>query len=254
MVPTHLVVLPALPRGDRGKIDRMALPPGAGAGFAPPRGAAERRSARLWSEVLRVQRVGREDGFYALGGDSLSVTQMLARVTEVHGVRLKPSDLGGRADGCGVRGEVGRRHDGGPIDPGLDDLWRCARYRRIPVGAPIFCFRVPAPRRCPSGRWPSDSARRPRYMRWNRRDWRRGRCRILTVRAAAPPPGAQHPPCPADGPLHPGRALVGRAYRLEAARLLQKQGETIELLAAARSSGCRRGPPSRRAGTCLIRG
>lgn len=49
--------------------------------FAPPEGDVEQRVAEVWSEVLGRVRVGRADGFFALGGDSLRgarVVQALA--------------------------------------------------------------------------------------------------------------------------------------------------------------------------------
>ena len=93
MVPAHIVVLSALPRGDRGKVDRTALPQVGRPEFDPPRGEHETSIATLWAEALHVEKVGRTDGFYALGGDSLTVTQMLTSVYQTHRVKLNPSDL-----------------------------------------------------------------------------------------------------------------------------------------------------------------
>lgn len=93
MVPAHIVALPALPRGDRGKIDRNALPRPSRPSFDPPRGHDEKLVGRIWAEVLRVDTVGRGDSFYALGGDSMSVMQMLVAIREAHGISLQPTDL-----------------------------------------------------------------------------------------------------------------------------------------------------------------
>lgn len=95
MVPAHIDILAALPRGDRGKVDRMALPKPHRVPFESPCGTVESTVATLWSDVLRVDAVGRADSFYALGGDSLSVAQMLVALRESHGVALQPSDLAG---------------------------------------------------------------------------------------------------------------------------------------------------------------
>ncbi|BBY63561.1 hypothetical protein MHEL_18040 [Mycolicibacterium helvum] len=93
MVPASIEILAMLPRGDRGKVDRMALPTPTKVAFEAPRGVHESVAAKLWAEVLCVPRVGRTDSFYALGGDSLSVAHMLVTLRESHGIVLKPTDL-----------------------------------------------------------------------------------------------------------------------------------------------------------------
>jgi acyl-CoA synthetase (AMP-forming)/AMP-acid ligase II/thioesterase domain-containing protein/acyl carrier protein len=93
MVPAHIEILSALPRGDRGKVDRMALPAPRRVAFESPCGAWEKSVAAIWAEVLCTESVGRTDSFYALGGDSLSVAQMLVTLRQMHGVALQPSDL-----------------------------------------------------------------------------------------------------------------------------------------------------------------
>jgi len=87
MVPTRWQVLPALPLNGSGKIDRLMLAQvhtaaPSGAAYEPPVGATEVLLAGLWADVLRVERVGRHDDFFALGGHSLSATQVVARVNQ----------------------------------------------------------------------------------------------------------------------------------------------------------------------------
>src|SRR5262249_5396616 len=76
MVPAAIVGLEALPVTPNGKLDRKALPePGAGAyasrEYEPPEGEAETKLARIWSQLLSVERVGRNEDFFQLGGHSL---------------------------------------------------------------------------------------------------------------------------------------------------------------------------------------
>ncbi|MEY9930941.1 amino acid adenylation domain-containing protein, partial [Catenulispora sp. GP43] len=77
MIPSAFVTVPALPLTVNGKLDRRALPAPDGAALAvsaqyvAPRTGDEERIARIWSEVLGVERVGVEDGFFELGGDSV---------------------------------------------------------------------------------------------------------------------------------------------------------------------------------------
>lgn len=94
MVPTTFTVLAEFPRTPSGKLDRRALPdPIASAeGFAAPRGR-EVPLAALFSELLGVERVGRDDDFFALGGHSLMATRLVARVASELGVGLMIRDV-----------------------------------------------------------------------------------------------------------------------------------------------------------------
>ncbi|MGY1498478.1 amino acid adenylation domain-containing protein [Streptomyces sp. QTS52] len=86
MVPGSIVLMDALPRGERGKTDRRALPPPSRAPDTPARvplsGAVERLVAAVWSEVLEVGQVGAEDNFFESGGHSLLLLRVQARLTE----------------------------------------------------------------------------------------------------------------------------------------------------------------------------
>ena len=91
MVPTAFVLLEALPVTANGKLDRRALPApqwSAAVEFEAPRTPVEKVLAGIWSEVLGVPEVGREDDFFDLGGHSLLATQMVSRVRESFGVEV----------------------------------------------------------------------------------------------------------------------------------------------------------------------
>ncbi|MBF6170990.1 non-ribosomal peptide synthetase [Nocardia blacklockiae] len=85
MVPSAFVVLDAIPLTVNGKLDRRALPEPAAdvAPYRPPRTAVERAVAAVLAEVLEVERVGLDDGFFALGGNSLAATRAASRLGEV---------------------------------------------------------------------------------------------------------------------------------------------------------------------------
>ncbi|WP_273826188.1 non-ribosomal peptide synthetase [Pseudomonas asplenii] len=85
MLPAAFVRLDSLPLTANGKLDRGALPAPDAAAFDPrhyvaPQGELETGLARIWSEVLGIERVGRDDSFFALGGHSLLVMQVIARI------------------------------------------------------------------------------------------------------------------------------------------------------------------------------
>ncbi|ORI23160.1 non-ribosomal peptide synthetase [Rhodococcus sp. 1168] len=82
MVPDVLMVLVALPIAASGKLDRKALPVPEFAvrGFRAPTNPVEETVARVFAEVLGVERVGLDDDFFALGGNSLIATQVVARL------------------------------------------------------------------------------------------------------------------------------------------------------------------------------
>ncbi|HEX6292480.1 MAG TPA: amino acid adenylation domain-containing protein [Herpetosiphonaceae bacterium] len=94
MVPSVFVILDALPLSPNGKLDRNALPaPGdvrlqLGAEFVAPRTAIEAQLARIWAEVLGVERVGVFDNFFELGGHSLLAAQVVSRVRSAFGPRM----------------------------------------------------------------------------------------------------------------------------------------------------------------------
>jgi amino acid adenylation domain-containing protein len=77
MLPASFVRVEALPLTPNGKLDRRALSaleveqPDNGEAYAPPRTPVEEVLCGVWSEVLGVERVGIDDNYFALGGDSI---------------------------------------------------------------------------------------------------------------------------------------------------------------------------------------
>ncbi|OZD17151.1 non-ribosomal peptide synthetase [Rhodococcus sp. 06-156-3C] len=82
MVPSAFLVIGELPLGPSGKLNRRALPEPMfeRTEFTEPRTRAEHVVAEVYSSLLRVDRVGRDDEFFSLGGNSLLATQVTARV------------------------------------------------------------------------------------------------------------------------------------------------------------------------------
>jgi acyl-coenzyme A synthetase/AMP-(fatty) acid ligase len=98
MLPSAYVRLGSLPMTPNGKVDRRSLPlpeesPLGEVGFAAPEGEAETALARLWSEVLDVNHIGRDDDFFALGGHSLLATKLILRIRQDLGVEISLRDV-----------------------------------------------------------------------------------------------------------------------------------------------------------------
>ncbi|KAF9982301.1 hypothetical protein BGZ75_006327 [Mortierella antarctica] len=86
MIPSAFVRMDALPLNANGKVDRRALPdPGEEAvareAYAEPQGEIESALASIWAELLRLDRVSRNDSFFTLGGHSLLAVRMMNRVS-----------------------------------------------------------------------------------------------------------------------------------------------------------------------------
>jgi nonribosomal peptide synthetase DhbF len=93
MVPAIFVKLDAMPLTPAGKLDRRALPAperqdSTNADYAPPRTPTEVTLARLWQETFGLDRIGIHDSFFELGGNSLQVTQLVAKLRRVFAVDL----------------------------------------------------------------------------------------------------------------------------------------------------------------------
>ncbi|HVG43768.1 MAG TPA: phosphopantetheine-binding protein, partial [Longimicrobium sp.] len=84
MVPAAVLVLDALPLTPNGKLDVRALPApeprSAEETYVAPRTPVEEVLAEIWAEVLGVERVGVHDSFFDLGGHSLLIMRLLAKV------------------------------------------------------------------------------------------------------------------------------------------------------------------------------
>ncbi|MFJ8147806.1 amino acid adenylation domain-containing protein [Streptomyces sp. NPDC096048] len=109
-VPSFFHTLDAFPLTPNGKVDRALLPtPGeiAAVGrpsFVTPRTAAEQLVAGAWADLLGADRVGAHDDFFALGGTSLQLTRLAARLRAASGARIS---LRGLLRATTVEGQAG---------------------------------------------------------------------------------------------------------------------------------------------------
>jgi acyl-CoA synthetase (AMP-forming)/AMP-acid ligase II len=87
-VPRQVLIVKELPRGPTGKVNRIGLATALGVdggvpvpqAFVAPSAPLEKVLAERWAEILKVERVGIHDDFFALGGDSLLVAHLVADV------------------------------------------------------------------------------------------------------------------------------------------------------------------------------
>ncbi|MFD5028670.1 amino acid adenylation domain-containing protein, partial [Streptomyces sp. NPDC058373] len=96
MVPSAFVSLDALPLNAAGKTDRKALPAPdlseRGADYTAPATATERTLCDIWAEILGLERVGTQDNFFSLGGDSILSIQVVSRARRA-GLELTSRDI-----------------------------------------------------------------------------------------------------------------------------------------------------------------
>ncbi|HKP74279.1 MAG TPA: condensation domain-containing protein, partial [Longimicrobiaceae bacterium] len=96
MVPAAVVVLDALPLTPNGKVDRKALPApeyeAADDAYVAPRNRVETLLAEIWAEVLWLDRVGVNESFFELGGDSILCIQVVSKARRA-GIDLSPPQM-----------------------------------------------------------------------------------------------------------------------------------------------------------------
>ncbi|MCX5206934.1 amino acid adenylation domain-containing protein [Streptomyces sp. NBC_00237] len=98
MVPSAFLVLDRLPTGASGKVDRKALPaPGradtVATEYVAPRDPTEQALVDIWAQVLPAGRIGVEDSFFDLGGDSIASLRLMSRLGLAFGVDVSPRDF-----------------------------------------------------------------------------------------------------------------------------------------------------------------
>jgi thioester reductase-like protein len=85
MIPSSFIILPSFPQTSSGKIDRQALSklqrlPSPDRRYEPPQTETQCAVAKIWADVLKIDRIGLHESFFDLGGHSLLAAQLLARI------------------------------------------------------------------------------------------------------------------------------------------------------------------------------
>nr|WP_305799926.1 non-ribosomal peptide synthetase [Mycobacterium sp. 1164966.3] len=131
MVPAAVVVIEALPLTANGKLDTRALPAPEyrGVEYRAPGSAVEEVLAGIYAEVLGLDRVGVDDSFFELGGDSISSMQVVARARAA-GLVCRPRDVFVEQTVARLARVAGAVPAGGVIDEGIGPL----------PATPIMCW------------------------------------------------------------------------------------------------------------------
>jgi acyl-CoA synthetase (AMP-forming)/AMP-acid ligase II/acyl carrier protein len=138
MMPSAFVLLDSMPLTANGKVNRQALPaPDTShqegqADYIAPRTPVEEIVSAIFSDVLRVDRVGTEDDFFELGGHSLSATQVVSRIRHNLHVDLPVRSLFEAPTVAGLARAVEQRQRGekGLLAPPLLPV---SRNQRLPL-------------------------------------------------------------------------------------------------------------------------
>ncbi|WP_259430924.1 amino acid adenylation domain-containing protein [Coxiella burnetii] len=96
MIPTAFVHMPSLPLSPSGKLNRKALPDPDfhkhTEAYVAPRNEIETQLAQLWQEVLDIKRIGINDNFFKIGGDSIKAIQLIHKANQL-GIHLQTGNL-----------------------------------------------------------------------------------------------------------------------------------------------------------------
>ncbi|WP_255360464.1 AMP-binding protein, partial [Frankia sp. EI5c] len=136
MVPASVVLLTALPRNERGKVDRAALPPPPARvpGRAPSGHNHWEHALRdLFAQILEIDDIGVDDDFVELGGDSLLAQKLLGEIRTRFGMALPTSVLAEAPTVATLAARVAAAHRDVPTHP------TCVPLNAGGSGPPLFC-------------------------------------------------------------------------------------------------------------------
>ena len=123
MLPSQIMVLEEFPMTSSGKIDRKALPAPvfAETPFRAPQTDTEELLAEIYAQVLGLERVGIDESFFDLGGDSILSMQVVSRARTA-GLTCRPRDIFVEQTVAGLARVVTVAGAAGPIDEGIGDV------------------------------------------------------------------------------------------------------------------------------------
>src|SRR5690606_1697662 len=135
LIPSRYHQHEQLPLTATGKIDRKALQRQlnpAQTDYQPPQGETEQQLARIWCEVLGVERISREADFFAVGGHSLKALLVISRVRKAFEVELALKTFFETPSVAGLAGYIDRAQTDGEKTSSLP-LERIERNQPLPM-------------------------------------------------------------------------------------------------------------------------
>ena len=99
MIPSYFMTIDSLPFSTSGKVDKSRLPDPLESieaereAFTPPKTETEKALAELWKSVLGIEQIDRSDSFFDIGGDSLSIVMVMARIPQQFHVEIMLEDV-----------------------------------------------------------------------------------------------------------------------------------------------------------------
>ncbi|MBY8947247.1 amino acid adenylation domain-containing protein [Pseudomonas sp. SH10-3B] len=221
MVPADIQWLAQLPRTANGKIDHRALlaraPSRSLAAYEAPEGHVEHVLVAVWQELLDAQVIGRHDDFFALGGHSLLVVRMTARLRAILGVEVPVNVIFQHPTLIALAGQISRPHDRTAV---------ITLQAGEPGQTPLFCLHQPSgtvhhympmvaglPKAMPVFGIPLPDTLRDQDIEALAREY------VPQIRQIQ-----------AQGPYRLGGWSMGGLLALELARQLEAQGQAVEWL------------------------
>jgi acyl-CoA synthetase (AMP-forming)/AMP-acid ligase II len=141
-VPRQVLVVKELPKGATGKIQRVGMAAklglSAGAtpqGFVGPRTPLENVLAAIWAEILQLERVGIDDDFFALGGDSLLATHALTRIYDIMHLKVEVIGLFEAPTVAEMAHHLETLIQAGQARRPVEDILRVPREGEVPASA-----------------------------------------------------------------------------------------------------------------------
>ncbi|OLO99298.1 non-ribosomal peptide synthetase [Mycolicibacterium porcinum] len=134
-VPAAIVVLDSLPLTVNGKLDARALPSpnyGIGSGYRAPTNAVEEKLASIYGEILGLDRVGVDDSFFDLGGDSLSAMRLITTINRNLDVELSVRTLFQTPTVSGLSHQLDKESGDVEVNP--------VEVLKEGIGSPVFCI------------------------------------------------------------------------------------------------------------------
>lgn len=232
MLPSGLVTLECLPLTPNGKVDRKALPKpeaskSTAGSSAPPRDELETKLAGLWQEILGVSGVNVTDNFFDLGGHSLMAVRLVNGIKKLTGVEIPLTALFQDATierlANLVRGVssvpqavVHQIQAGGDRPPffaavlaGLNSLGYVPLAKHLGTGQPFYTLQSPGPNPNTIGRPYTIQEYEAVAAEY-----------VKAMRTVQP-----------HGPYYIGGTCEGARIAFEMTRILESEGETVDLLA-----------------------